>query len=84
MRGDFDGLLKWPLKAKMKIALLNQQPQGLDYEFNTKLECSKPIVGDIKLFLVSTYLALSLWIPTCAEGIFTSELLVSSFRLILL
>jgi hypothetical protein len=31
MRGDFDDLLTWPLKAEMKLALLNQQPQGRDY-----------------------------------------------------
>jgi hypothetical protein len=36
MRGDFDGLLKWLLQAKMKLTLLNQQPQGRrhDYELN--------------------------------------------------
>jgi flagellar biosynthesis GTPase FlhF len=45
MRGEFDGLLKWPLKAEMKLALLNQQARGHDYEFNIKLECSKPL-GD--------------------------------------
>ena len=42
MRGKFDGLLKWPLKAEMKLALVNQQPQGQDHEFSIKLECSKP------------------------------------------
>ena len=41
MRGDFDGLLKWPLKAVMKLALLNRQPQGRDYELNIELNYSK-------------------------------------------
>ena len=45
MQGEFDGLLKWPFKAVIKIALLNQQPQGCDYEFSLELKCSKPL-GD--------------------------------------
>jgi hypothetical protein len=45
MRGACDGLLKWPLKATMKLALLSQQPQGHDYELDIELECSKPL-GD--------------------------------------
>jgi hypothetical protein len=44
MRGDFDHLLKWPLKAEMKLALLNQQ-RGSDYELHMKLDSSysKPL-----------------------------------------
>jgi ATP-dependent Clp protease ATP-binding subunit ClpA len=45
MRGDFDVFLDWPLKAVMKLALLNEQPQGKDYEFSIELKCSKPL-GD--------------------------------------
>jgi hypothetical protein len=41
-QGDFDGLLKWPIKAVMKLALVNQQ-QGRDYEFNIELTCNKPL-----------------------------------------
>ena len=43
LRGEFDGVLKWPFKAVMKLALLNQQPQGRDYEFSLELKCSKPL-----------------------------------------
>ena len=42
MQGEFDHLLKWPLKAVMKLSLLSQQPQGCDREFSVRLECSKP------------------------------------------
>ena len=45
MQGDFDGLLKWPLKAEMKVMLLNQQPQGHNWELNIGLQYSKPL-GD--------------------------------------
>ena len=31
VRGEFDDLLKWPLKAMMKIELLNQQPRGRNF-----------------------------------------------------
>ena len=45
IQGDFDGLLKWPLKAVMKVALVNQQPQGCFDEFNIQLKGRKPL-GD--------------------------------------
>ena len=45
MQGDFDSLLNWPLKAVMKLALLNQQPLGHDYEFTIQLNYSKRL-GD--------------------------------------
>ena len=45
MRGEYDGLLEWSLKATMKLALLNQQPQGRDCELQIKLYHSKPL-GD--------------------------------------
>ena len=44
---DFDGLLKWPLKAVMKLALVNQQ-QGRDDELNIELTCSKPLQNAVK------------------------------------
>ena len=45
MQGEFDGLLKWPLKAVMKLALLNLQLQGADYKLNIVLNYSK-CLGD--------------------------------------
>ena len=47
LRGEFDGLLKWPLKAVMKVALVNQQPQGVDYKFNIELKHSKPLGDEV-------------------------------------
>ena len=38
MHGEFDGLLKWPLKAVMKFRLLHQQAQGDDYESSIELD----------------------------------------------
>ena len=32
MQGEFDGLLKWPLRAEVNFKLLHQQAQGDDYE----------------------------------------------------
>ena len=43
MRGDFDGLLNWPLKATVKLALLNQEQLGYNFEFDIELEYSKPL-----------------------------------------
>jgi hypothetical protein len=41
MQGDFDDLLKWPLKAKMKVVLVNQQPLYYrDHELYIELKCS--------------------------------------------
>jgi hypothetical protein len=37
VQGEFDGLLKWPLKAVMKLKLLHQQEQGDDYELSIQL-----------------------------------------------
>ena len=37
MPGEFDGLLKWPLKAVMKFKLLHQQAEGDDYELSIEL-----------------------------------------------
>ena len=34
---------KLPLKAEMKIALLNQQPQGRDYQLNIILKYGEPL-----------------------------------------
>ena len=54
IRGEFDNLLKWPLKAVMKVALVNQQPRGRDDEFNIQLKGSKPL-GDISIVNCGSY-----------------------------
>ena len=46
MRGNYDSLLKWPLKAVMKLALLNQQRQGRDHKLKIKLNYGKPLIGE--------------------------------------
>ena len=47
IQGEFDDLLKWPLIAVMQVALVNQQPQGRDHEFNIQLKGSKPLGDNI-------------------------------------
>ena len=44
MQGNYDRLLKWPLKAEMKLVLLNQQQQGDNREFNIGLNYGKPLL----------------------------------------
>ena len=58
MRGEFDGLLKWPLKAMMKVALLNQRPQGRDHEFSIELKCSKPLRDGATAVMCGRYVSL--------------------------
>ena len=40
MQGEFDCILKWPLKAVMKFKLLHQQEQGDNYESSIELKYS--------------------------------------------
>ena len=57
MQGEFDGLLKWPLKAVMKIALVNPQAQGhidklsieLNYSERLRDEASAIECGSCKI-----------------------------------
>ena len=44
MQGEYDSILKWPLKAVMKLTL-HQQLQGEDRELSIELSCKKR-VGD--------------------------------------
>ena len=60
MRGDFDDLRKWPLKAEMKVALVNQQCNN--FEFNMELKYREPLgeLVDAKKCGTRSLLSLSL------------------------
>ena len=46
--GEFDDLLKWPLKAVMKLKLLCQQAQGDDYEKSIELKHNERLKNGAK------------------------------------
>jgi hypothetical protein len=45
VQGEFDDLLKWPLKAVMKFKLLHQQEQDDDYESSIQLNYNERLKG---------------------------------------